>query len=368
MTHPSPKRNMIPKAVLMRSGIVSLTTARPVNTAQPRTIVNSARPMTNVFNKAHSTVRRPINNKTATKNSNFNQRVNTVKDINVNTARPKAVVNAARPKAVLNVVKGNQINGNPQQDLEKKGVIDSGCLRHVTGNMSYLTNFEEIYGGYVAFGGNPKGRKIHMRSYRSNWNLKVYEMIIKKDSKIVKEKVERKSLALKAKKESSDEECSTSGSEDEEYAMAVRDFKEFFKRRDVPVESFVTPRNRISGFPTSTLTTFLLIGDLFLDFLYSPWMPLVEIERMVKVVKKMMRELGEKGGGLLGDHGGKVFKEWRFPLSKKASGLTRLRNLETKGVSSKVLGKHVGRKDLGEQVMGLLSVKTSSDDNGELVG
>ncbi|GJU73537.1 retrovirus-related pol polyprotein from transposon TNT 1-94 [Tanacetum coccineum] len=64
-------------------------------------------------------------------------------------------------------------------------------------------------------------------------NLKVYEMIIKKDSEIVKAKVERKSLALKAKKESSDKECSTSGSEDEEYAMAVRDFKKFFKRRDL---------------------------------------------------------------------------------------------------------------------------------------
>nr|GEV16133.1 UBN2 domain-containing protein [Tanacetum cinerariifolium] len=56
-------------------------------------------------------------------------------------------------------------------------------------------------------------------------NLKVYEMIIKKDSEIVKAKVKRKSLALKAKKESSDEECSTFGSEDEEYVMAVRDFK-----------------------------------------------------------------------------------------------------------------------------------------------
>nr|GEV82640.1 retrovirus-related Pol polyprotein from transposon TNT 1-94 [Tanacetum cinerariifolium] len=51
-------------------------------------------------------------------------------------------------------------------------------------------------------------------------NLKVHEMIIKKDSKIVKENVERKSIALKDKKESSDEECLTSGSEDEEYAMA----------------------------------------------------------------------------------------------------------------------------------------------------
>nr|GFB18957.1 UBN2 domain-containing protein [Tanacetum cinerariifolium] len=62
-------------------------------------------------------------------------------------------------------------------------------------------------------------------------NLIVHEMIIKKDFKIVKAKVERKSLALKAKKEYSNEECSTSGSEDEEYAMAVRDFKKFFKRR-----------------------------------------------------------------------------------------------------------------------------------------
>nr|GEW01985.1 copia protein [Tanacetum cinerariifolium] len=62
-------------------------------------------------------------------------------------------------------------------------------------------------------------------------NLKVHEMIIKKDSEIVKEKVERKSLALKAKKESSNEEYSTFESEDEEYAMAVRDFEKFFKRR-----------------------------------------------------------------------------------------------------------------------------------------
>ncbi|GJS97022.1 hypothetical protein Tco_0803990 [Tanacetum coccineum] len=62
-------------------------------------------------------------------------------------------------------------------------------------------------------------------------NLKVHEMIIKKDYKIVKPKGDRRSLALKAKKESSDEGSSTSKSEDEEYAMAVRDFKKFFKRR-----------------------------------------------------------------------------------------------------------------------------------------
>ncbi|GKB30581.1 retrovirus-related pol polyprotein from transposon TNT 1-94 [Tanacetum coccineum] len=62
-------------------------------------------------------------------------------------------------------------------------------------------------------------------------NLKVHEMIIKKDSEIVKAKIKRKYLALKANKESSDEECSTFESEDEEYAMGVRDFKKFFKRR-----------------------------------------------------------------------------------------------------------------------------------------
>ncbi|GKE30671.1 hypothetical protein Tco_1446055, partial [Tanacetum coccineum] len=52
-------------------------------------------------------------------------------------------------------------------------------------------------------------------------NLKVHELVIKKDSKIVKGKRERKSLALKATKEYSDEESLTFGSEDEEYAMAV---------------------------------------------------------------------------------------------------------------------------------------------------
>ncbi|GJX53748.1 retrovirus-related pol polyprotein from transposon TNT 1-94 [Tanacetum coccineum] len=62
--------------------------------------------------------------------------------------------------------------------------------------------------------------------------LKVYEVIIKNDSEMVKGKREQnRSLALKAKKESSDEDSSNSDSEDEEYAMAVKEFKKFFKRR-----------------------------------------------------------------------------------------------------------------------------------------
>ncbi|GJR72293.1 hypothetical protein Tco_0084658 [Tanacetum coccineum] len=60
----------------------------------------------------------------------------------------------------------------------------------------------------------------------------VYEEVIKKDFETVKSKKEQsRSIALKARKESSDDDSSTSDSEDEEYAMAVRDFKKFFKRR-----------------------------------------------------------------------------------------------------------------------------------------
>nr|GEZ51117.1 zf-CCHC domain-containing protein/UBN2 domain-containing protein [Tanacetum cinerariifolium] len=65
-------------------------------------------------------------------------------------------------------------------------------------------------------------------------NLKVYEVIIKKESEMVKGKREQnRSLALKAKKESSDKDSLTFDSKDEEYAMAVKEFKKFFKRRGI---------------------------------------------------------------------------------------------------------------------------------------
>nr|GEU87140.1 putative ribonuclease H-like domain-containing protein [Tanacetum cinerariifolium] len=52
------------------------------------------------------------------------------------------------------------VPGNPQQALKDKGVIDSGCSRHMTRNMSNLSNFEKLNRGYVSFRGNPKGGKI----------------------------------------------------------------------------------------------------------------------------------------------------------------------------------------------------------------
>ncbi|GJU12433.1 zf-CCHC domain-containing protein, partial [Tanacetum coccineum] len=63
-------------------------------------------------------------------------------------------------------------------------------------------------------------------------NLKVYEVGLKKDLEIAKNKKEQyKSLALKARQVLSDEDASSSDSNDEEYAMAIRDFKKFFRRR-----------------------------------------------------------------------------------------------------------------------------------------
>ncbi|GJU64497.1 retrovirus-related pol polyprotein from transposon TNT 1-94 [Tanacetum coccineum] len=178
------KKNMVPRSVLMKCGLVSINTdrknisktavlvntARQVNTTHSKTTVNAARPMSYLSKTAHSTVKRPIHKNTSFKNSNINQRVNTVRDKKFNTVRPKVVVNVVKGNN-LNVVKASACwvwkpkhkvldHGNPQMDLQDKGVIDSGCLRYMTGNMSYLTDYEEIDGGYVSFGGNPKGGKI----------------------------------------------------------------------------------------------------------------------------------------------------------------------------------------------------------------
>ncbi|GKF63624.1 hypothetical protein Tco_0187072, partial [Tanacetum coccineum] len=118
---------MVPRVVLMKSGLVLVNTARQVIADHSKTTVNAARPKSHFSKSAHSTVKRPFHKNTTFKNSNFNQRVNT---------------------------------GNPQMDLYDNRVIDSGCSRHITGNMSYLTDYEEIDGGYVTFRGNPKGEKI----------------------------------------------------------------------------------------------------------------------------------------------------------------------------------------------------------------
>ncbi|GJY62695.1 ribonuclease H-like domain-containing protein [Tanacetum coccineum] len=145
--HPSAHRNMAPRAVLMKTGVRPLNNARPVNTAHPKTTVNSARPMS----------------------------LNAAKG-NFYTARLKAV-NTTRPNlAVVNAVRANQVNAvkaltfwvwrptklnSASITLKKHNYVDArGISKHMTGNMSYLSDFKEFDEGYVTFGGGSKGGKI----------------------------------------------------------------------------------------------------------------------------------------------------------------------------------------------------------------
>nr|GEX18851.1 putative ribonuclease H-like domain-containing protein [Tanacetum cinerariifolium] len=152
MTHPHSNRNVVPTIVLTRSKLVSLNASRPVLTTVTQSSMKSSWLVKHVVNKAHSPVRRHINQRTATTNSNYNKKVTTVK------ANKIQVSNGLGPQKTLSFL--FDVHGNPQQALKNKGVIDSVCSRHMTGNISFLLEFEEINRGYVAFGGNPKGGKI----------------------------------------------------------------------------------------------------------------------------------------------------------------------------------------------------------------
>ncbi|GJR80689.1 hypothetical protein Tco_0151474 [Tanacetum coccineum] len=142
--HPSAHRNIVPRAVLMKTGLRPLNTARPVNTAHPKTTVYSARPMSHFSKSAQSTIKRTYQIRTTLTNKNFSQKVNTAKG-KFYTARPNsAVVNAVR--------------GHPQK--EDQGYVDSGCSRYMTRSMSYLSDFKEFDVGYVTFGVEPKEGKL----------------------------------------------------------------------------------------------------------------------------------------------------------------------------------------------------------------
>nr|GEW05417.1 putative ribonuclease H-like domain-containing protein [Tanacetum cinerariifolium] len=72
---------------------------------------------------------------------------------------------------------------NPQLELQEKGVIDSGFSRDMTGNMSYLSEYKEIDGGYVAFGGDPKGGKITSKGQISTGKLDFKDVYFVKELK-----------------------------------------------------------------------------------------------------------------------------------------------------------------------------------------
>ncbi|GKE04590.1 hypothetical protein Tco_1396608, partial [Tanacetum coccineum] len=149
-----------------------------------RPTVNVAKPNSNIFHKSHSPVRRSFNQRAAPKYSDLKEKVNTAKVNNVTTVGPKAVVTVVqgngenavksstcwiwRPtrNVIDHVSKDNSGSWilkrfdyeDPQGRLKSdQGIFDSRCSRYMTGDKSYLTDYQEIDGGFVAFGGSPKG-------------------------------------------------------------------------------------------------------------------------------------------------------------------------------------------------------------------
>ncbi|GJS29787.1 putative ribonuclease H-like domain-containing protein [Tanacetum coccineum] len=151
---------------------VSTSTARYVNTAASRATVNGAKPRSNVFHKSHSPVKRPFYQRTAPKNSDLKEKVNTAKVNNVTTAGTKVVVSVVqgnkahavkasagwiwRPKQNLldHDSKDNSGSwilkrfdyGNLQHALKDQGIVDIGCSRHMTGKIrTEELDFDDVY-------------------------------------------------------------------------------------------------------------------------------------------------------------------------------------------------------------------------------
>nr|GEX08422.1 hypothetical protein [Tanacetum cinerariifolium] len=142
-TKNQPQKHIVPVAVLLKSKPVSVTATRPVSAVVPKIMVTKPRHAHSLKTKSNLIIRMHKTHSQSSKTSNSSPKV---------TAAKAQVVSDVKGK------KGKW--GNPQYALKDKGVIDSGCSRYMTGNMSYFSDFQELNGGYVAFVGNPKGGKI----------------------------------------------------------------------------------------------------------------------------------------------------------------------------------------------------------------
>ncbi|GJS67356.1 hypothetical protein Tco_0681920 [Tanacetum coccineum] len=180
---PNVHKHMVPRAVLMKTGLKTVNTARPINTvrfvntgrpfstarsfntvrpsytAHPKSTVHCARPRTYFQNQAQSTVHKPFYKRTTLTKRFYNQNVNTSRQ-NVNTVREKGF-NDVNPSAcwVWKPIKPNGASLSNSQ-LNDKGFIDTGCSRHMAGNIAHLSNFKDFDGGYVTFGGGAYGGRI----------------------------------------------------------------------------------------------------------------------------------------------------------------------------------------------------------------
>ncbi|GJZ27450.1 hypothetical protein Tco_0571703 [Tanacetum coccineum] len=186
------QNKFVPSVVLTRSERVPVSTAkkrslrattststfRPVNTATHTNRVNVSKLRMNDFHKSHSPIRRPFYKSTAPNTKISNEKLNTIRVNGVNTTRQIAVsvvkengvtaVKASagcvwRPKMTdLN----NVYKDNSGSSVSKRvNYIDSqdkliGCSKHMIGNKYFLTDYQDIDGGFVAFGGSTRGGKI----------------------------------------------------------------------------------------------------------------------------------------------------------------------------------------------------------------
>nr|GEZ10961.1 hypothetical protein [Tanacetum cinerariifolium] len=130
-----PQKHKVPAAVLPKSKPVSVNAFRQVSATVPKIMKSRPRPAHPVNRKSNPSIRRYNTHNQFSKTSNSSLKVTATK------------------VSVVSVVKDN-----PQYALKDKGVIDSGCSRHMIGNMSYLSDFQELNSGYVAFGGKFEGK------------------------------------------------------------------------------------------------------------------------------------------------------------------------------------------------------------------
>nr|GEV99570.1 hypothetical protein [Tanacetum cinerariifolium] len=158
MPLPNPQRLVVPTTVLTQSKLVPITAIRPVSTVVPKINVTRPRHDKPIVTKPYSPPRRHINRSPSPKASNFPPKVTAVKAPMVNAA--KGVQGKWEWKPKCPILDHVSCNTNASMTHKRFDYNDAlGRSKHMTGNMSYFSDFEELNGG-VAFGGNPKGGKI----------------------------------------------------------------------------------------------------------------------------------------------------------------------------------------------------------------
>nr|GEW03405.1 hypothetical protein [Tanacetum cinerariifolium] len=128
------------------------THKQPLSAALPNLPLTRPRHAYRIVTKSNSPIRRHLPRSPSSKTSNSSTRVT--------AAKASRKEHGFGDQNALFYTMISKPQGNPQKALKDKGVIDSRCSRHMTGNMSYLSDFEELNEGYVVFGDNLKGGKI----------------------------------------------------------------------------------------------------------------------------------------------------------------------------------------------------------------